>query len=276
MSPVLQKWTHEDLRFVVETLIPERSDPEYVVDLLQDDESLLDAMLQDNRLFEQLMLEQEIFLSVSPEFFFKVLLLRARRDLEQELYTVERRNLQRVVLFDANRVVELLARPDICDYLAAMLASFTRINTVTIPYRVRPGLWRKIRINDLDVDSLLRYANILAEEHRFGIYKRIADVCLFLIGIFPEYVESRAHYPASGQPRPRLRISLIHSQEDYEAYGQSFYRLAAKHELAQPQGLDRVLSTLSQQFILAEKPLTFIAQRYLSLRKSHLFELQDE
>ncbi len=273
MSNLLQTWSHRDLRFVIETLIPERSDPEQVVDLLQNDEALLEAMLCDDRLFQQLMVDEEVFVSVSPEFFFKVLLFRARRDLEQEVYTVERRHLQKVVLFDANRVVELLARPRVSGYLASMLASFTRINSVTVPIRVRPGVWQRIRVNDLDVDSLVRYAQILEEEHRFGVYKRIADACLFLTGIFPEYIESRQRYPQSSQPRLRLKSSMLHDLEDHETYGKAFYRLAARHEMARTQGLEEILTLLSDQFILAEKPLAFLAERYLSLRKRQLFEL---
>jgi hypothetical protein len=273
MNNTLQKWPLRDLRFVVETLVPERSDPDYVVDLIQEDEALLEAMLQDDRLFQNLMGEDEIFMSVSPRFFFKVLLLRARHDLQQEMYTIERRQSQKVVLFDANRVVNLLSDPALCDYLAAMLASFTRINSATIPIRVRPGIWRRIRVNDLDVDSLVHYAQLLDEEHRFATYQRIGDACLFLSGIFPEYVGASQSYPQSGKPRPRLRISLLHSLEDYEAYGRTFYGLAARHQQAQLQGLGPVLANLSQHFILAEKPLVFLAERYLNLRKQHLFEL---
>jgi hypothetical protein len=273
MNQVLQKWSHRDLRFVVETLVPERNDLEHVVAVLQDDESLLEAMLQDDRLFDHLMADEAILLSVSPAFFFQVLLLRARRDLEQALYTVERRHLQRVVLFDTNRVVDLLAQPAVCDYLADMLASFTRITSTVVPIQVRPGMWRRVRINDLDVDSLLRYAQILEEEYRFAVYKRIADACLFLTGIFPEYIESQQRYPHSGKPRLRLKGSLLHSLEDHEAYGRSFYRLAAKHKAARQQALAEVLEILGQQFILAEKPLAFLAANYLSLHKHRLFEL---
>lgn len=272
MSRILQKWSHRDLRFVVETLVPERSDQEHVVDLLQDDKTLLEAMLQDDRLFQQLMAGDQTFLSVSPQLFFKVLLLRARRDLEQELYTVERRQMQKVVLFDANRVVDLLAESAICDYLAAMLASFTRINSATIPIRIRAGIWRRLRVNDLDVDSLIRYAQILDEEYRCATYQRIGDACLFLTGVFPEFIGHRQSYPQSEEPRPRLKGSLLHSFEDYETYGRTFYRLAARHREAKTQGLDQVFSTLSEQFILAEKPLAFLAERYLAMRKHNLFE----
>ncbi len=273
MSDLLYKWSYRDLLFLVETLVPERGDPQSVVDLLLDDKLLLEAMLEDERLFRQLMADDEILLSVSPQFFFRVLLLRTRRDLEREAYTVERRHLQKVVLFDVEQVLDLLARASVCDYLATMLASFTRINSVTIPIRVRPGVWHRLRINDLDVDSLARYAQTLDEDQRFPIYQRIADACLFLTGIFPEYIEAQQRYPQSSQPRLRLRSSLLHSIEDHEAYGRTFYRLAARHSQARQQALDSVLAILSEKFILAEKSLAFLAERYLSMRKHHVFDL---
>jgi hypothetical protein len=122
------------------------------------------------------------------------------------------------------------------------------------------------------VDSLLRYANILEEKHRFPAYQRIGDACLFLTGLFPEYIEVQQRYPQTGQPRPRLKSSLAHSLQDFEAYGHTFYHLAAEHPLARQQALDEVLAILSEQFVLAAKPLAFLGERYLSLRKHHLFE----
>jgi hypothetical protein len=273
VSRISQRWSQRDLLFVIEALIPERGDPEGVVNLLQEDAPLLEAMLEDDRLFRVLMAKEEIGLSVSPQLFFRVLLQRARRDLEQEAYTVERRHLQKVVLFDTSQVVDLLARPFVRDYLALMLASFTRIRSTTLPIRVRPGIWQRLRINDLDVDSLVRYVQVLDEESRFEVYQRIADACLFLAGIFPEYIEARQPYPQSGQPQLRLRSSLLHSLEDYEAYGRTFYRLAARHKQARVEGLEKVLAILSEEFVLAEKPLAFLAARYLSLRKHRLFGL---
>jgi hypothetical protein len=37
------------------------------------------------------------------------------------------------------------------------------------------------------------------------------------------------------------------------------------------EGLDEVLETLSEDFILAEKALSFVADRYLGLIKTQLF-----
>ena len=270
---MLERWSARDLRFIVETLVSECADIEQVVNLLREDEELLAAMLEDDRLAQRLISDEESFLSVSPHFFFKVLLLRARRDLKQEAYTVEHRNLQKIVLFDAERVVELMSDPALCDYLAGMLASFTRIHSVTIPIRVRPGIWHRIRVNDLDVDSLIRYAQMLGSEQAFAAYQRIGDACLFLTGLFPEHIGARSRYPHSGQARPGNRGSLLQDLEDYERYGRSFYQLAAEHREVPSPHLQRVLVSLSERFVLAKKPLAFLAERYLSLRKHHLFEL---
>ena len=54
MREAYRTWSREDLRFIVNTLVPERSDPEHVVRLLLEDEPLLEGMLQDDRLFRQL------------------------------------------------------------------------------------------------------------------------------------------------------------------------------------------------------------------------------
>lgn len=63
------------------------------------------------------------------------------------------------------------------------------------------------------------------------------------------------------------------TREDYEAHGRALYRLAAEHRMAEVQSLDAVLATLSDRFILAEKALSFVADRYLGLVKHRLFEL---
>lgn len=267
------RWNREDLEFLVETLVPERADPEHVIELLRDDDALLDAMLQDDRIFRQLMDDERTLLSVSPHFFFKVLLLRTRRDMAREVYTIERRNMQRITLFDGHRMVEMLAQPDVINYLAGLLASYTRVRNTTIPVRVRHGIWYRLKVNDLDVDSLMRYARFVKEEDYFTIFRRIGDACLFLTGIFPEHISSRTLYARSDQPRPRLTGSLFHDVDDYEGYGQAFYRRASNEAEAKRLGMDEVLETLSNAFILAEKPLTFLATRYLSMRKHNLFKL---
>jgi hypothetical protein len=263
--------TDRDLVFLVETLMPGASDVEEAAQRIRSDEPLLEAMLDDDELFQRLLGNEEVLVQVSPWLFFAVLLRRARRDMELETYTVERRARQKVHLFDADLVLELLEQEPLCDYLATMLASFTRIRSVTVPVRVRRGIWRRYRTNELDVDSMLRYSQTVDEAYRFGVYKRIGDACLFLAGMFPEYIDSQYRYPLSHQLRPRSRSRIVASLEDYEAHGRAFYQLAAEHETARVEGLDQVLATLSENFVLAEKPLTFLANRYLQYTRRKVF-----
>ena len=262
-----------DVLFVVDTLMPGSVDREQIAERLTRDETQLEAMLDENRLFQRLMREEDVLIHISPWLFFTVLLRRARRDLEQEAFTIEQRGRQKVVLFDADHVVQLLAQEPVRDYLATMLTSFTRVENVTVLAEQRPGVWRAYRTNELNVEGMMRYSQTLDEAFRFAPYKRIGDVCLFLTGMFPEYINGRYRYPLSGQLRPRMRGRLVQKAEDYEAYGQAFYRMAAEHEVASREGLADVLITLSEDFILAEKPLAFIANRYLQFSRHTLFGL---
>lgn len=260
-----------DVLFVVDTLMPGRVDRDYIADRLMRDETQLETMLDEDRLFQRLMREENVLIHISPWLFFTVFLRRAWRDLEREAFTIEQRGRQKVVLFDADRVVQLLAQEPVRDYLATMLASFTRIESVTVLTELRPGTWRAYHTNELDIEGMMRYSQTLDEAFRFAPYKRIGDVCLFLTGMFPEYINSRYRYPLSGQLRPRMRGRLVQKVEDYEAYGQAFYQMAAEHELARQEGQDEVLISLSENFILAEKPLAFIANRYLQFSRHTLF-----
>lgn len=262
-----------DLLFLIDTFMLGRASAPDTLDLLRHDYDLIDSMLDDQRLFERLMNEEDVLVHVSPRLFFTVLLRQARRDMAQERFTVEERSRQKVLLFDTNQVSELLEQTPVLDYLAHMLASFTRVESVTVPVQVREGVWRRYRTNNMDVEGLIRYSQTLEQEFQFEPYQRIADVCLFLTGMFPEYIETQHRYPASRQIRPQARGRICTSREDYEKHGGIFYRLAAEHQRARMQGLNGVLTTLSQNFILAEKPLSFLAQHYLQFTRQHLFDI---
>ncbi len=257
--------SRNDRLFLVETLMPGYRDAEAASDMIAGNERAIETMLDDERLFERLIGDEEVLIRVSPWLFFSVLLRRARFDLKRETFTVERRQQQKVVLFDADLVAGLLEQEELRDYLAALLASFTRVESITVPVRVKRGVWRRYRISDLDVESLERFGASAEPAQRFEAYKRIADVCLFLTGMFPDFVNSTR--PAGA------RASRYRSREDYEEHGQAFYRLAAEHGRAQAEGLAAVLSTLSEQFVLAEKPLAFLADRYLRFSRHRLFDV---
>lgn len=265
------KLDYRDVQFLIETLGYARDGE--MDGRLHVDQQWIETALDDDRLFQRVMQDEGILVEISPWLFFAVLLRRARRDLKAETFTMERRSRQKIVIFDTDEVIDLLEQPAVQDYLATLLASFTRVQSVTVRVPVRQGFWRRYRTSDLDAESLMRHSQTLDPSARFPAYRRIGDVCLFLTGMFPEHIDDQYRYPLTGQIRPRMRGRLLQRREDYERHGRAFYRLAAEHEQAHVEGVDDVLATLAENFIFAEKPLAFVASRYLGFNRHKLFGL---
>ena len=122
-------------------------------------------------------------------------------------------------------------------------------------------------MSERDIDSLMRMYEHVEEEQRFSLLKRLADLCLFTLGVFPEHAAPIAM---------SMRLSRMRRRraEDYITEGKRFYKVAAEHPGAVVSGLVAPLETLHQQFITATKPLTFIAEHYMRHRKQGLFPLE--
>jgi hypothetical protein len=174
-------------------------------------------------------------------------------------------------VFDTKNVAEFLSKEYLLDYLADMLSSFTRIETYAFSIQVGKHLFENIRFNDLDMFSLMTISETVEDEYRLGFYKRIADICLFILGIFPDYAEYDYRYPFSGQLRPQFRGKVRMGAEDYEKEGRRFYRLAAEHPSARELDLSDVFWTLHEDFPKAKKPLNFIAEHYLRYKRYRFF-----
>ena len=267
-------FTEADLDFVVDEAAPGALNKEHLKQLIRDDEDFRKALVGDENVFQRVMNDEEVFLKISPALYFEVLLRRALMDLEVATHTVERAGKQTIPVFDTREVVELLARPEVLEYLGQMLASFTRIHSYVMPVRVRRGVRRRIRYNDMDIDSLERFSAMTDEQHRLSFYKRIADVCLFVSGVFPDHTFSDHSYQTSGQPSSSPARRLRRSMEDYEMEGRRFYGLAEEHPTARALGLSSVFGLLRQHFISARKPLSLIATQYLHSHKHQLFGAQ--
>ena len=271
-NEVLSEYFRGDIHFLVETASPKLLSK---INAIENDPVIVEGMIQNElqRLFRRIMLmsEETIATAISPRFLFDILLRIASREIENQTYTIERTATQNIPVFDSPEAAQFLKNRLIIKYLADMLSSFTRIESFTIPVRVRKGIWRRIRFNDMDVDCLIGMCQTVDEQHRFRFYKRLADLCLFIVGMFPEYVTMDYRYPSSGRVRPRLFGRLRRSVEDYEEEGRRFYKLAGEHSEAAMQDLSDVLRQLQDRFNLAKKPLNFISANFLGSRKEKLF-----
>ena len=263
--------SERDLDFLVETACPEVTDKSRLKQIIREDEDFRNTFISDEKVFGKLMDDEEIFIKISPTLFFEILLRKAAKDLERASYTVEKTSTMRIPIFDTQDVAKLLSQEPLLIYLAEMLSSFTKIQSYSISFRVRKGIWKKIRFNDLDIVSLMDFCEAVEDEYRLGFYKRIADICLFILGIFPDYAERDYRYPFSGKLRPHISGKLRISPEGYEQEGRKFYKLAAEHQSAKEMDLSEVFWTLHGNFKKAKKPLNFIAEHYLHYRRDAFF-----
>ena len=211
--------SERDLDFLVEAAAPEVSDKSNLKKIIQEDEDFRCSYVGDEKVFRKLMADDEIFLKISPALFFEILLRKATGDLSKTSYTLEKSRRMSIPVFDTRELVELLNDQSIVTYLADMLSTFTRIESYTFTFRIRDGFWKKIRFNDMDIISLIRFSEAIEDEYRLGLYKRIADLCLFILGIFPDYAERSYRYPLSGEVRPQTAAGARISPEEYEKKG---------------------------------------------------------
>jgi hypothetical protein len=261
----------KDLDFLAETASPGAIDKPKLKQIIREDEKFRNNFIEDEKVFRRLMGEDEIFLRISPALFFEVLLRKVARDLKEVSYTIEKTGTTKVPVFDTKNVAEFLSKEYLLEYLADMLSSFTRIETYAFSIRVGKHIFENIRFNDLDMFSLMALCNEVGDENKLGFYKRIADICLFILGIFPDYAESDYRYPFSGQLRPQFRAKVRMGAEEYEKEGRKFYRLAAEHPSARELDLSDVFWTLHEDFPKAKKPLNFIAEHYLRYKRYRFF-----
>ena len=251
-----------DLRFLVETVATDRRDYDHIVNLIRDKEDLLIPMLQDPKVVGRLLGEEQNLVRVSPYFLFTALLFQVRQDLEDAGYILEVDfKGKRIPVFEAEAVTELIGQTSIRDYLADMLSSFTRTNSGVIYWRER-GAWHKRHFSDLDIDDMVDLARIIDPEMRPALYKRIADIALFLSGVFPDHLTVFAAHHQS-------RFSAKRTLKDYEQQGSRFYRVAAQ-ETDQAQW-GPAFGLLAEKFTLARWALNTLSDRYLKTQREQYF-----
>jgi len=269
MDETFRKFCKEDFLFLINTLMPGYRDKEKMIRILRDDEDILLGMITDEKLFRHLIEDPESIIKISPYLFFTVLLYRVKKELETKPYTIELDERQKMAVFDTRRILNLLNEPKMLSYLTDMLVSFIRINSFSILIKLKKGIWERFRFSDFDISSLIKYCQMIDEEERFHSYKRIADICLFITGIFPDYIDQQ--YRRIAKKYDQLEIALKMSREGFTRHGTYFYQAAAKHRMAQIKELEKVLQTLSENFTLATKPLNFMSDRYLGFLRERFF-----
>ncbi len=266
--------TYADIAFIHEALGTDAPAEDEMPHLLADEEHRA-RLLGDSRLFDALLPHDGSLAPVSPRLFFEALLRRAVGELQGARHTFERTGSvsgERVPVFDAAEVAAFAAQPRILHYLASMLSSFTKVHSHTERVWVRRGVVRKVRYSDLDVHSMLRLIQQTEEHERLPLYRRTGDLCLLILGIFPDFAATAHRYPGSGALRAQSSYRRRLSTEEYETVASEMYGHAARYDTGEGSTVHR---TLSSRIPDAKKPLNFIAEHYLGFRRDRLFGMRE-
>ncbi len=239
-----------DVALVLHAVVPARGVRGRLGDAFREDREIREGILVSDRLAEAVLHAEEPLLRVSPLLFFSILVARVRRDLSLRRFTVEGVG-RRVAVFDAGAALALLTKPHVFDYLVLLLVSFVHVRWVTLAVVDDRGRPRSLRFDTLDLDRLIQAAALAAEPERYSAYQRVADLCLFTIGVFPERLRA-----TGGRSAAAVRAEWIDN-------GARFYRLASRHRTAHELRMDGVLAELADNFNLAAKPLNVLSERYL-------------
>jgi hypothetical protein len=209
----------EDVDFILSVLGHKIPTADCLIKLLSDQESR-DLILDDEALFCAL-LERRGCLRVSTRFYF---------------YILVRHVLRRADIQDR----------EVADYVAEVLAEFARTEKARC---VVPG-----QTNPMDyLFEMLTALRTADDRTSFQIRVHIGNHSLFLAGVFPERIRSRAE--ARGFPDLKY----------YEGIGRANYRVASDHRLARRLAMEKVLTTLAERFETTRLALNDISDRLFSI-----------
>jgi hypothetical protein len=215
------RFTVNDLNFVIETLAKSSGvGSDSLLRLLRDPETL--GPVLDDESLHRALIDRPDCLTVSPPFYFYVLVRRAflRHGLDDR---------------------------HLCDYVAGVLAEFTRQEALQPASALAPAGARSFGY----LGDLLNAASDAPAAQAFGLRCFLADYALFLSGLFKERVDARKH----GAPGIGF----------YESVGQASYRAAAALPQAARENVRGLFEKLAEAFRLVRLSLNEMADRTLHL-----------
>src|SRR5215472_505818 len=245
---------------------------------LAGDAAVIEGLLADPRVFSAVFGTPspaapgapEVLVLVSPFLAFGVAVHRAVADLAAMDYLPERSGLrQRIPVFDTPELRDFLGSAQRRLFLAQLLASFTRVASGR--YRAAGGRARTRRFSELDPVRLAGLLDVVPEDSRPGVYRRLGDVSLFLAGVFPDYSAMHAFGPvdvsrllrsARVPAGDRDGLAAAPALDLLEYLGARWYRAALATAPVRTARLD-VVGEVAERFRQARRVLNHLADRYL-------------
>lgn len=213
-----ERFTASDFDFVMRALARSETDHVSLVDLLSDC-ATRDSVLDNPRLIDAI-LSNASQLAISPQFYF---------------YVLARHVLRQAGISDRK----------LCDYVASLLETFSRISSMQAPHLADE------RGRQYICDMLIALTRATAEQ-AFLLRAHVGNYSLFVSGIFHENTQRRSQRGA-----PDLRF--------YEQVGRSNYQLVASHSTARRCELSDVYEELADRFREVRLALNQLSDQLLNL-----------
>ena len=222
--------------------------------------------------------------SVSPFMTFALIVHRGWVELQTVQHVREWFGpRQRLPVLGGEDLRNFLASAQRRLFLTELLASYTRVASGSTWVQTRRG-WRRRRFSELDPVRLASLLEVVPQEERPGVYRRLGDLALFLTGVFPDHTEIHGLSPlAEGR---LLRISGLAVEHDrqgrselasagavilLEQLGARWYGLAARSARRPLTGTMPVVAELAERFSAARRTLNFLTERHLFTHRNSWF-----
>ncbi|MCL6595800.1 MAG: hypothetical protein K6V73_06255 [Firmicutes bacterium] len=243
-----------DLDFLAALLAPEGREREEVRRRLRQEPDLLAQALDHPDALAHLRPAAEAR-TVSPWLVFALFLRAARRELGPGTAIPEWTGRREVVpVLDGEVARGALADEHLRRELERVLTAFTRLHPRALAVYER-GRLRRLRMSELDPDSLRQALPYAHGEVAADLLRRMADAYLFLAGVYPDHLVDR----------------LGKDLEEWEVRGQGLYRTAAAHYEEGAPEWARDLEKLAASFHAARRALNFVTKRFLARERPTWF-----
>ena len=247
----------------------------------------IEALAADQRVHQRLRGDPDAdpLLQASPALVFLILLQRTVSELSRTPFVDEDIGpRERVPLFDTAALRDFAAARTRRLFLVELLASYTRVESGTMWLPTDQG-WRRRRFSELDPVHLARLLETVADAERPALCRRMGDLCLFLCGVVPQYVQA---HPLEPRDIVRIRRAFdtigepVHGPGELvlaaggqgprwllEWLGTQAYGIAAR--LAGHSATSELLNEVAGRFPQARRILELLTRRHLGPLRGRWF-----
>lgn len=224
-----------------------------------------------------------VAIGVSPFLAFATAVHRTAATLETATFVEERWAPRvRIPVFDTAALRDLLADPARRYFLVELLTSYTRVNSGVTWTRTARG-WRRRRFSELDPARLAELLEVVEAPERPGVYRRLGDLALFLLGVFPDHPPAIGPGAATdrllrlsgvGQDPAATAAAETGSRSLLTLLGARWYRAAVTSARAAGRPVTATLAVanhMADHFDEGRRVLNAVADRYLFPWREHWF-----